>query len=44
MYARRYKNIPQVVVMKQVTLKSPKPAKIRKSVLEERKRRAGGDG
>jgi MoaA/NifB/PqqE/SkfB family radical SAM enzyme len=42
MYARKYKDIPQVVVMNQVTLKSPKPAKIRKSVADERARRAGG--
>jgi len=44
MYARKYKSIPQVVVMNEVTLKSPKPAKIRKSVLDERARRAGDGG
>lgn len=43
MYVRKYKNIPQVVVMSAVTLKSPKPAKIRKSVQEERDRRASGN-
>ena len=40
MYVRRYKNIPPVVVMNQVTLKAPKPAKIRKSVADARKSRA----
>jgi len=43
MYVRRYKSIPPVVVMNQVTLKAPKPAKIRKSVQDERDRRAGGN-
>lgn len=36
MYVRRYKSIVPVVVESTVTLKSPKPAKIRKSVADER--------
>lgn len=40
MYVRRYKNIAPVVVMNEVTLKAPKPAKIRKSVADERARKA----
>lgn len=44
MYVRRYKNIAPVVVMNEVTLKSPKPAKIRKSVADERARKAKLDG
>ena len=40
MYVRRYKSIPQVVVMSEVMLKAPKPAKIRKSVADERARKA----
>jgi radical SAM protein with 4Fe4S-binding SPASM domain len=43
MYVRRYKSIAPVVVMNEVTLKSPKPAKIRKSVADERDRKASGD-
>ena len=44
MYVRRYISIAPVVVTSQVTLKSPKPAKIRKSVAEERQRRTDGNG
>ena len=44
MYVRRYTNIPPVVSLNQVMLKAPKPAKIRRSVQEERARRAAGDG
>jgi radical SAM protein with 4Fe4S-binding SPASM domain len=44
MYVRRYKEIKPVVFANEVTLKSPKPAKIRKSVQEERDRRARSNG
>jgi radical SAM protein with 4Fe4S-binding SPASM domain len=44
MYVRRYKSIPSVVVLNQVTLKAPKPAKIRKSVADARKSRAMSGG
>jgi len=40
MYVRRYLNIAPVVVEHVVTLKSPKPAKVRKSVADERARKA----
>lgn len=40
MYVRRYISIAPVVVEHTVTLKSPKPARIRKSVVEERARKA----
>jgi radical SAM protein with 4Fe4S-binding SPASM domain len=39
MYVRRYVSIAPVVVEHEVTLKAPKPAKIRKSVADERARK-----
>jgi radical SAM protein with 4Fe4S-binding SPASM domain len=39
MYVRRYVSIAPVVVENEVTLKAPKPAKIRKSVADERARK-----
>jgi radical SAM protein with 4Fe4S-binding SPASM domain len=39
MYVRRYVNIAPVVVAHEVTLKAPKPARIRKSVADERARK-----
>lgn len=40
MYVRRYVSIAPVVVEHEVTLKAPKPAKIRQSVADERARKA----
>ena len=40
MYVRRYVSIAPVVIEHEVTLKAPKPAKIRKSVADERVRKA----
>lgn len=40
MYVRRYKGIAPVVAMNEVTLKAPKPAKIRKSVADKRASKA----
>jgi radical SAM protein with 4Fe4S-binding SPASM domain len=40
MYVRRYVNIAPIVIDNTVTLKAPKPAKIRKSVADERARTA----
>ena len=42
-YVRRYKRIPPVVAMNEVTLKSPKPAKTRKSVADARKARTASN-
>lgn len=42
MYVRRYREIKPVVIAHEVTLKAPKPAKIRKSVQEERANRPIG--
>jgi hypothetical protein len=39
-YVRRYISIAPVVVENEVMLKAPKPAKIRKSVADERARKA----
>ena len=39
MYVRRYVNIAPIVFEHKVTLKAPKPAKIRKSVADERARK-----